>query len=153
ASYLISVFNLSSLALYVYPSYLMKLPVMRRSDQLYFEFSFTLPKGLIDDQNRLHRKGSMRLATAKDEIYVQSQSSVQNNSAYGFLVMLSQVISRLGNLTSMTPATLERLTLRDIAYLREFYNRINEQGEAHIPAECPHCQAQFAVELNLSGES
>ena len=126
---------------------------MRRSDKLYSEFEFTLPKGLIDDQNRLHRKGKMRLATAKDEIYVQSQSSVHNNSAYGFLVMLSQVISRLGNLTSVTPSVLERLTLRDIAYLREFYNRVNDQGEVHIPAECPHCQAQFAVELSLSGES
>lgn len=126
---------------------------MRRSDKLSPEFSFTLPKGLLDDQNRLHRRGLMRLATARDEIYVQKQSSVQNNSAYGFLVMLSRVISRLGNLTSVTPAVLERLTIRDIAYLREFYNRVNEQGEAHIPAECPHCQAQFAVDLNLSGES
>lgn len=126
---------------------------MRRSDKLHPEFSFTLPKGLIDDQNRLHRKGLMRLATARDEIYVQRQSSVQSNSAYGFLVMLSQVISRLGNLTSITPAVLERLTIRDVAYLREFYNRVNEQGEAHIPTECPHCHAQFAVELNLSGES
>lgn len=126
---------------------------MRRSDKFYPEFSFTLPKGLIDDQNRVHRKGSMRLATAKDEIYVQGQSAVQNNSAYGFLVMLSRVISRLGNLTSVTPAVLERLTIRDIAYLREFYNRVNEQGDAHIPTECPHCHTPFAVELNLSGES
>lgn len=125
---------------------------MRRSDKLYPEFSFTLPKGLIDDQNRVHRQGQMRLATAKDEIYVQRQSNVQDHSAYDFLVMLSRVISRLGNLTSITPAVLERLTIRDIAYLKEFYNRVNEQGEAHIPTECPHCHKQFSVELNLSGE-
>ena len=32
------------------------------------EFEFTLPKGFVDDQGNLHRKGVMRLATAKDEI-------------------------------------------------------------------------------------
>lgn len=122
------------------------------SNQLSTEFSFTLPRGLIDDQERVHRKGTMRLATAKDELLVQSAPSVESNSAYGFLVMLSRVISRLGNLSSVSPDLLEQLTLRDIAYLREFYNRVNQQGDAHIPTECPHCQAQFAVELNLSGE-
>jgi hypothetical protein len=125
---------------------------MLRSNQLSTEFSFTLPRGLIDDQKRVHRKGIMRLATAKDELYAQSAPSVERNPAYEFLVMLSQVISRLGNLSSVSPVLLERLTLRDIAYLREFYNRVNQQGDAHIATKCPHCCAQFAVELNLSGE-
>lgn len=125
---------------------------MRRTEKDYTEFSFALPRGLIDDQNRVHRKGTMRLATAKDEICVQQEPKVQTNPAYGFLIMLSRVISRLGNLTAVSPAVLEQLTIRDMAYLREFYNRINEQGDAHVPAECPHCRTQFAVELNLSGE-
>ena len=126
---------------------------MHRSNKLAPEFSFTLPRGLIDDQNRVHRKGLMRLATAKDELCVQREPSVQSNPAYGFLIMLSRVISRLGNLTSVSPTLLERLTVRDIAYLREFYNRVNQQGDAHIATECPHCRTQFAVELTLSGES
>lgn len=32
------------------------------------EFPFTLPKGYIDSEGKLHRNGVMRLATAKDEI-------------------------------------------------------------------------------------
>jgi hypothetical protein len=125
---------------------------MPRSKSLFTEFSFTLPRGLLDDHEQVHRKGVMRLATAKDELLVQSTPSVESNSAYGFLVMLSQVILRLGNLSAVSPTLLERLTLRDIAYLREFYNRVNQIGDTHIPTECPHCQAQFKVELNLSGE-
>jgi hypothetical protein len=125
---------------------------MRRINQSNTEFGFILPRGLLDDQNRVHRKGLMRLATAKDEFCVQSEPKAQSNSAYGFLIMLSRVISRLGNLTAVSPTLLERLTIRDIAYLREFYNRINQQGTAQVAAECPHCQAQFPVELNLSGE-
>lgn len=126
---------------------------MRRKDSLHTEFAFTLPTGLIDAQNRVHRHGVMRLTTAKDEIWIQKNRSVQDNPAYGVLVMLSQVITRLGSLTSVSPDLLEGLVIRDIAYLREFYNRVNQQGNAHIPAQCPHCTTQFTVELKLAGES
>ena len=32
------------------------------------EFDFVLPKGFVDDSGNLHREGSMRMATALDEI-------------------------------------------------------------------------------------
>jgi hypothetical protein len=125
----------------------------RKKDNLGTEFAFTLPRGLIDSQERIHRHGMMRLATAKDEILVQQERRVQENPAYSELVMLSYVITRLGSLNSVSPDLLEGLLLYDIAYLREFYNRINQQGHAHIPAQCPHCNTQFSVELELAGES
>ena len=124
---------------------------MRRKS-LCTEFNFTLPRGFIDAQERVHRHGVMRLATAKDEIMVQQERIVQENPAYGALVMLSLVISRLGSLNSVTPGQLEGLVLQDIAYLREFYNRINQQGNTHIPAHCPHCETQFNVRLEFAGE-
>ena len=126
---------------------------MPRQETISIEYSFTLPCGLSDSQNRVHRQGKMRLATAIDEILVQKQQQVQDNSAYGNLVMLSRVITRLGSLTSVTPKMLEGLVLRDIAYLREFYNQINQSGQAHIPTHCPHCNSQFVVEFALAGES
>jgi hypothetical protein len=125
---------------------------MRRKNQLSTEFSFTLPRGLMDEQQRVHRQGVMRFATARDELFVQQHPGSQANSAYGFLVMLSEVIVRLGNLTNLKASQIETLTIRDIAYLREFYNRLNQQGNADIPTQCPHCQTEFAVELQLSGE-
>lgn len=117
------------------------------------EFNFILPRGLVDEQGGIHRQGSMRLATAKDEIFVQKDRRVQNDPGYGVLVMLSRVITRLGSLSSVTPELLENLFTRDLAYLREFYNRINQQGDAYIPVQCPQCSSQFNVELSLSGES
>lgn len=126
---------------------------MRRKNTLQTEFDFTLPKGLIDAQGHVHRQGIMRLSTAKDEMLVQKDRLVQDHAAYSVLVMLSRVIVRLGSLTAVTPQLLEGLFALDMAYLREFYNRINQQGEAHIPTECPQCSAHFRVELALSGES
>ncbi|BBD61858.1 hypothetical protein NIES2109_46930 [Nostoc sp. HK-01] len=117
------------------------------------EFNFTLPRGLLDADGNLHRQGVMRLATAKDEIIVQKNRAAQENTAYAAIAILSQVITCLGDLTTITPDLLENLFSRDLAYLREFYNRINQQGDAEIPVQCPQCQTNFQVELALSGES
>ena len=117
------------------------------------EFDFTLPKGFLDKRGNVLRHGVMRLATAKDEICVQRDQRVRTEPSYHFLVMLSQVITRLGDLSDITPEMLENLFTLDMAYLREFYNRINQHGEAQIQAQCPNCATKFSLELALSGEA
>lgn len=116
------------------------------------EFPFELPRGLVGSDGVLHRDGIMRLATARDELTVSRNRQAKAQPGYGDLVMLSQVITRLGNLVNLTPSLLEDLFTVDLAYLREFYNRINQSGEAHIPAQCPQCQHAFNLELALAGE-
>jgi Zn finger protein HypA/HybF involved in hydrogenase expression len=117
------------------------------------EFEFTLPKGLVDPQGNHHRRGMMRLSTAKDELALQKDVQVQNSPAYGVLVRLSQVIIQLGNLSTITPQLLENLFILDLAYLREFYNRINQTNDSSIAVQCPQCNHQFQTELTLAGES
>ena len=126
---------------------------MSDRNPLQTEFKFNLPRGLVDGGGKIHSQGFMRFATAKDEIYVQKNPLVQDNPAYGFLVMLSRVITSLGDLSEVTPEELENLFTYDLAYLREFYNRINQQGIASISVKCPRCSNDFNVELELSGES
>ena len=117
------------------------------------EFEFVLPKGFVDKTGTLHRQGAMRLATAKDEMSLQSDRRVQNNPAYSELILLSRVIIRLGTLSNLTPEDLEELFTLDLAYLREFFSRINQQGNAFIGVQCPQCAKEFQVELSLAGES
>src|SRR5438132_14137972 len=62
------------------------------------EFEFTLPKGYVDEKGKLHRKGVMRLATAKDEIIPLQDFRVKNNRAYLGIILLSRGITRLGEL-------------------------------------------------------
>ncbi|MDX2100074.1 MAG: phage tail assembly protein, partial [Leptolyngbyaceae cyanobacterium bins.59] len=120
------------------------------SDHLITEFEFELPRGLVDSEGQVHRSGVMRLTTAKDEICLQKDSRAQKNPAYGVLVMLARVIIRLGTLPSITAEALENLFSLDLAYLREFYNRVNHEGDATLPVQCPLCNGQFNVELALS---
>lgn len=117
------------------------------------EFEFTLPRGLVDPAGNTHQQGRMRLATARDELVLSRDRTVQNDPVYGDLIMLAQVITQLGSYSDVTPNLLENLFTADLAYLREFYNRINQQQHAHIPTACPACQHQFEVEFVLAGES
>ena len=73
------------------------------------EFEFTLPKGYLDAEGNLHRKGIMRLAKAMDEIVPLRDPRVKSNPAYSTVIILSRVITRLGALDEVTPAVIEGL--------------------------------------------
>lgn len=117
------------------------------------EFEFALPKGYVDEEGNLHKKGVMRLATAADEILPMKDPRVQSNPAYLTVILLSRVITKLGNLQTINPKVVENLFASDLSYLQEFYRRINEDGTGKIRASCPKCEHQFEFEVEPPGES
>ena len=116
------------------------------------EFEFVLPKGFLDDEGKLHREGTMRLATAIDEIAPLRDPRVRSNEAYLVVILLSQVITRLGGYSKVTPQMVERFFAADLAYLQDFYQRINEVDLHAVPTTCPNCHYEFTVEMPLLGE-
>lgn len=114
--------------------------------RLQAEFPFTLPSGLLDPQGTLHREGLMRRATAFDEIAPLGDPRVQANSGYLVIILLSRVITRLGSLDYINPKVIENLYADDLAYLQDFYLRINRHGHSRLRVACPHCQGEFEVE-------
>ncbi|HIA03554.1 MAG TPA: phage tail assembly protein [Myxococcales bacterium] len=111
------------------------------------EFEFTLPKGYVDKDGNVHRKGVMRLATAKDEILPLQDYRVQNNRAYLVIILLSRVVTTLGDLKSINPSIIEDLYSADLAYLQDYYRRINEDGTTQVNVNCPECKHGFSVDL------
>ena len=113
------------------------------------EFEFTLPKGYVDGDGTLHKKGVMRLATAKDEIIPLQDFRVKNNRAYLVIILLSRVVSKLGTLkdSEINPGIIESLFSADLSYLQEFYRQINESGTANVGAKCPACGHEFQVDI------
>ncbi len=93
------------------------------------EFEFILPKGYLDPDNNLHRKGVMRLAKAIDEITPLRDPRVQANPAYSTVIILARVITHLGALEEITPVVIEDLFACDLNYLHQFYLQINELDE------------------------
>ena len=90
------------------------------------EFEFTLPKGYIDNDGNVHRKGVMSLSRAMDEIVPLRDPRVKSNPAYATVIILTRVISRLGALDEVTPMVVEGLFACDLNYLQKFYRQINE---------------------------
>jgi len=117
------------------------------------EYEFTLPKGFVDRDGNLHREGTMRLANAKDEILPLQDPRVQRNQAYLIVILLSRVVTRLGELREINPATIEGLFASDLSFLQNFYNQINSNGRPVQRVSCPDCERQFEVELAATGES
>ena len=90
------------------------------------EFEFTLPKGYVDNDGNVHRKGVMRLSRAMDEIVPLRDPRVKSNPAYATVIILTRVIARLGALDEVTPMVVEGLFACDLNYLQKFYRQINE---------------------------
>jgi len=89
------------------------------------EFPFTLPTGYLDDDGILHREGMMRRATAADEILPLRDPRVQSNAAYLIIILLSRVVTSLGEVAMITPKVIENLFVEDMNYLQAFYKTIN----------------------------
>lgn len=116
------------------------------------EFEFTLPRGYVDSEGQVHRRGRMRLATASDEIAPLRDPRVRSNEAYLTIILLARVITRLGRLTEVNPHIVEGMFSADLGYLQDFYRRINEVGENRITVVCPECERRFEVEVVPLGE-
>lgn len=117
------------------------------------EFEFVLPKGFMDASGTVHRIGRMRLAKAMDEILPLRDPRVQANPAYLVIILMSRVITALGDLAMpLKTNMIEEFFAVDMAYSQEFYNRINGTGSRVMEVTCPHCGKAFDVEPEKQGE-
>jgi hypothetical protein len=98
------------------------------------EVEFTLPRGYLDPTGIVHRQGVMRLATAADEILPLRDPRVQQNSAYLAVIVLSRVITRLGDVQDVDTKVIEGLFASDFDHLQRLYERINGGDDGVAPA-------------------
>ncbi|MER7519955.1 hypothetical protein [Streptomyces sp. NPDC126499] len=111
------------------------------------EFPFTLPRGYVDEHGTVHRDGVMRLATARDELVPLRDDRVRENPAYLSVVLISRVVTRIGTVDDIHPGVIEDLFASDLAFLQDFYRRVNAEGHTRAAVTCPSCQEEFAVDL------
>ncbi|MFN8075057.1 MAG: hypothetical protein U0Q15_06505 [Kineosporiaceae bacterium] len=103
-------------------------------------YEFTLPRGYVDDAGVVHREGTMRLATGRDELEPLRDPTVSGpDDPRLTIVVLARVVERLGTLDLVTPREIEGLFAADLAFLQDFYGVINfgtrEEFEELIQAQ------------------
>ncbi|MCP4448684.1 MAG: hypothetical protein GY811_25600 [Myxococcales bacterium] len=115
------------------------------------ETNFTLPKGFLDTDGTLHKDGSMRLATAADEILPLKDPRVKQNPAYLAVIVLSRVITGLGALQDINTKVIEGLFASDLNYLQDLYEQFNADGDAKAIDMAP--SAARAEGFGVMGEA
>lgn len=94
-------------------------------------YDFTLPRGYVDEKGEVHRTGTMRLATARDELEPLRDPTIDGpDDPRLTIVVLSRVVERLGTLQMVTRHEIEGLFAADLAFLQDFYGVINFGGQA-----------------------
>lgn len=132
-------------------------------------YDFTLPRGYVDDHGALHRTGTMRLATARDELEPLRDPTISGpDDPRLTIIVLARVVSTLGSLELVTPHDIEGLFAVDLAYLQDFYGVINFGTEAEFtefvaaqqmredsgaPTPAPEPAAQPAPDHSLGSET
>lgn len=119
------------------------------------KYPFTLPRGYVDARGQVHRDGVMRLATAGDEIWPQTDPRVRENHAYLSVLLLTRTVTSLGTLPEVDSHVVENLFASDLAFLQDLYRRINQDGGTRVQVACPECSHAFAVDISgdATGES
>lgn len=99
------------------------------------EFEFTLPKGYVGADGVLHRQGTIRLATARDEIEPLRNRTIDGpDDPYLTILVLARVITRLGTLPEVGVEEVEGLFAADLAFLQDLYGIINFGDQADVEA-------------------
>lgn len=99
------------------------------------EFDFTLPKGYLAPDGVLHRRGVMRLATARDEIEPLRDRSIEGpDDPYLTVLVLARVVTTLGTLGSIGTREIEGLFAADLAFLQDLYGIINFGDQRDVAA-------------------
>ena len=115
-------------------------------------FDFELPRGYVDSNGEVHRRGKMRLATAGDEISATRDPRVLANPSYLTIVVLSRVITELEGMQTIVPNIVERFFTADLAFLQDMYQRINNIDPPAMTVVCPDCGKVFEAPINFTPE-
>lgn len=114
------------------------------------EFDFTLPKGYIDQAGVLHRHGTMRLATARDEIEPLRDARVNDADDPFLTVLVLARVTRLGTLASVDTDVIESLFAADMAFLQDLYGIINFGNPADVAALQASVVDDGAAQVDIS---
>lgn len=109
--------------------------------------TFTLPLGYEKD-GKIHRTGTMRLATTGDELSIQDEDKAGMNTRYRDILLMTKVIDSIGEIQPVTVDVIRELYESDFIYLQLLYRQLNGEADTALKTACPFCGAVSEVQLS-----
>ena len=113
--------------------------------------------GLVNKQivSLLNKNGGKAIGiTGKDGDFIRARKMTITRKTPEMQAPEIIDIGQVGEVTGINPSIIEGLFSTDLAYLQDFYRRINEEGTANVKVKCPACGHDFEVDLGTQmGES
>ena len=109
--------------------------------------TFTLPLGYEKD-GKIHRTGTMRLATTGDELSIQDEDEAGMNTRYRDILLMTKVIDSIGEIQPVTVDVIRELYESDFIYLQLLYRQLNGEADTALNTACPFCGAVSEVQLS-----
>lgn len=105
------------------------------------QFDFELPIGVLDDEGRLHRAGSLRKMTGRDEAILADPQNQRNG---GKLVteLLASCVVQLGDLKQVGHTVVSNMYSADRNYLLLKLRSVTFGSELQATYKCPSCGPQ-----------
>ena len=98
------------------------------------EYAVELPIGYRSPEGQLHRSGTMRLATAGDEINAMRDPLVRADPNCLIHVLLARTL-KLDGIATMSASVIQEFFLRDFAHVHKVFNEINGMDDEPEPIE------------------
>ncbi|MBI2931412.1 MAG: phage tail assembly protein [Planctomycetes bacterium] len=115
------------------------------------EYTFTLPKGYMDEKGQVHREVTLREITGADQ-EAMLNPQLKSNPAKMLSALLARVITHLGTLESKDIGThvTGRMLKSDRDFLILKLKEIDGGPEMDIDVECPSCSHKFKATFDIS---
>jgi hypothetical protein len=107
---------------------------------------FYLPLGL-EWEDKVYRKGHIRLATTLDELEIQDSEELSTSSRYRDVLLLARVIEDFEPLRPVTAEMITSLYEADFLYLQLLYKELSGETAGRTTTTCPECGAQSALNV------
>ena len=111
------------------------------------EIAFTLPRGYVDAARRRPSRGpdAARHGSRRDRAAAGGRGAPE--PGVPLVLLLARTITRIGDVTDITPQLIEGLFAADFDHLQRLYERVNSDGDAVGVVSCPACAHEFEVDM------
>lgn len=127
------------------PVFLKDLEVIEWPEEAPLQIDFELPRGYVDKDGKVHKKGTIRFPTGKE----QEMIGEMKNPAQIFDALFAACLINLGDITSFNQEMMKRMKAKDRRYLMNYIETALPGLRQWKTVKCK-CGREFEIRADLT---